>query len=297
MGFEPTTFSLARRRSTTELHPHGDPTTDRQCRDPESNWGHRDFQSRALPTELSRPYDSTECRTPHNFTLGHPNRQVSETRSQLQPRRPPRSPGCQRIAGRPAEEQHTGYRPRSPDRVAHSERALFPKRGSHPPGKKPDPRPNPACIRAIRLDLLKEKPHPAGLSAGLSAASTGQRLEGRRTVKPDWTAPATGQEYQGIEKWLPVLPEREYHLEERGSSAGRQRKTRPHSAAQAASAKILQNRALERKDRSTIRIPRFRGSRGSRLALSGSILPALSTEIQAGAGWYSPPAVPGDKHP
>ena len=56
MGFEPTTFSLARRRSTTELRPrcttclHG-----RECRDPGSNWGHRDFQSRALPTELSRP--------------------------------------------------------------------------------------------------------------------------------------------------------------------------------------------------------------------------------------------------
>ncbi len=28
---------------------------DRECRDTESNCGHRDFQSRALPTELSRP--------------------------------------------------------------------------------------------------------------------------------------------------------------------------------------------------------------------------------------------------
>ena len=27
----------------------------RWCREPESNWRHRDFQSRALPTELSRP--------------------------------------------------------------------------------------------------------------------------------------------------------------------------------------------------------------------------------------------------
>ena len=55
MRFELTTFSLARRRSTTELRPQ-----DlrffiyRECRDPGSNWGHRDFQSRALPTELSR---------------------------------------------------------------------------------------------------------------------------------------------------------------------------------------------------------------------------------------------------
>ena len=28
---------------------------DRWCREPGSNWRHRDFQSRALPTELSRP--------------------------------------------------------------------------------------------------------------------------------------------------------------------------------------------------------------------------------------------------
>ena len=56
MGFEPTTFSLARRRSTTEPRPHFlAALTDRECRDPGSNWGHRDFQSRALPTELSRP--------------------------------------------------------------------------------------------------------------------------------------------------------------------------------------------------------------------------------------------------
>ena len=40
----------------TELHPHCRPHSQTErCRDPESNWGHRDFQSRALPTELSRP--------------------------------------------------------------------------------------------------------------------------------------------------------------------------------------------------------------------------------------------------
>ena len=56
MGFEPTTFSLARRRSTTEPRPQVLAVlAGRECRDPGSNWGHRDFQSRALPTELSRP--------------------------------------------------------------------------------------------------------------------------------------------------------------------------------------------------------------------------------------------------
>ena len=55
MGFEPTTFSLARRRSTTEPRPRVGLVSDRECRDTESNCGHRDFQSRALPTELSRP--------------------------------------------------------------------------------------------------------------------------------------------------------------------------------------------------------------------------------------------------
>ena len=55
MGFEPTTFSLARRRSTTEPRPQVlAVAASRECRDPVSNWGPRDFQSRALPTELSR---------------------------------------------------------------------------------------------------------------------------------------------------------------------------------------------------------------------------------------------------
>ncbi len=59
MGFEPTTFSLARRRTTTVLRPRflGN-MISRECRDPGSNWGHRDFQSRALPTELSRQMSS-----------------------------------------------------------------------------------------------------------------------------------------------------------------------------------------------------------------------------------------------
>ena len=52
---EPTTFSLARRRTTAVLRPQFGPISDRECRDTELNCGHRDFQSRALPTELSRP--------------------------------------------------------------------------------------------------------------------------------------------------------------------------------------------------------------------------------------------------
>jgi hypothetical protein len=39
----------------TEPLPLDDATTLRWCREPGSNWRHRDFQSRALPTELSRP--------------------------------------------------------------------------------------------------------------------------------------------------------------------------------------------------------------------------------------------------
>ena len=41
--------SLARRHSTAELLP-----LLFWCRGPESNWGHADFQSAALPTELPR---------------------------------------------------------------------------------------------------------------------------------------------------------------------------------------------------------------------------------------------------
>ena len=69
MGFEPTTFSLARRRTTTVLRPHLVHRSDRECRDTESNCGHRDFQSRALPTELSRP-DGLSLSV-RDFTLGY----------------------------------------------------------------------------------------------------------------------------------------------------------------------------------------------------------------------------------
>jgi hypothetical protein len=55
MGFEPTTFSLARRRTTAVLRPRSVFFLTEKCRDTELNCGHRDFQSRALPTELSRP--------------------------------------------------------------------------------------------------------------------------------------------------------------------------------------------------------------------------------------------------
>ena len=42
----------------------GNQVLQKWCRDPESNWGHADFQSAALPAELSR----------HLFKVGSPNR-------------------------------------------------------------------------------------------------------------------------------------------------------------------------------------------------------------------------------
>jgi hypothetical protein len=71
MGFEPTTFSLARRRTTTVLRPQilVRKFLTEKCRDPGSNWGHRDFQSRALPTELSRP--DILLLSVRDFTRGH----------------------------------------------------------------------------------------------------------------------------------------------------------------------------------------------------------------------------------
>ena len=49
-------YPLARRRSTAELLPFLF-----WCRGPESNWGHADFQSAALPTELPRHREYCSC--------------------------------------------------------------------------------------------------------------------------------------------------------------------------------------------------------------------------------------------
>ena len=38
------------------------PTANRECREPESNWRHHNFQSCALPTELSRLIHFVKCR-------------------------------------------------------------------------------------------------------------------------------------------------------------------------------------------------------------------------------------------
>ena len=65
----------------TEPLPLERPTTGcRWCREPESNWRHRDFQSRALPTELSRPDGQPG--------FGHPSatRRISRASTALQRR-------------------------------------------------------------------------------------------------------------------------------------------------------------------------------------------------------------------
>ena len=53
-------YQLSHFRSVSPASP------DRWCREPNSNWRHRDFQSRALPTELSRPAPARRaCIQPH----------------------------------------------------------------------------------------------------------------------------------------------------------------------------------------------------------------------------------------
>ena len=60
-GFEPATPTLARLCSTPELLPLVCTLFNFKLtawwRDPELNWGHGDFQSPALPTELSRLFN------------------------------------------------------------------------------------------------------------------------------------------------------------------------------------------------------------------------------------------------
>ena len=55
--------------------------SDRECRDPGSNWGHRDFQSRALPTELSRP--DLYLLSVRDFTRGYRDCQARDTHTPI----------------------------------------------------------------------------------------------------------------------------------------------------------------------------------------------------------------------
>src|SRR4029079_4789243 len=87
----------------TEPLPLGTLHLERWCRGPGSNWRHRDFQSRALPTELPRP-DGQPCRLPvggpqdtTGFRDGVSERRVPDSPTPAPPARPTRS--C-RAAGR-----------------------------------------------------------------------------------------------------------------------------------------------------------------------------------------------------
>ena len=70
-GFEPATPTLARLCSTPELLPH---IIISWWRDPELNWGHADFQSAALPTELSRPLPNDLTSSLNKILMAGPTR-------------------------------------------------------------------------------------------------------------------------------------------------------------------------------------------------------------------------------
>ena len=78
-GFEPVTLCLASRCSTTEPLPP-------VCRGPELNWGHLDFQSSALPTELPRP---ASLNTPILYHVAGVVKKQVHARSMLPCFRPP----------------------------------------------------------------------------------------------------------------------------------------------------------------------------------------------------------------
>ena len=64
------------------------------CREPESNWRHRDFQSRALPTELSRPDAVTRLVA----------RRLAENTTALRPGGSPARAPAPRVAAKPRAE-------------------------------------------------------------------------------------------------------------------------------------------------------------------------------------------------
>ncbi len=72
----------------------------RWCREPESNWRHRDFQSRALPTELSRPDGQPG--------FGHPpaSRRISRAPTALQRMDAVRGPCAGSVARRSGRQRN-----------------------------------------------------------------------------------------------------------------------------------------------------------------------------------------------
>src|SRR5664280_3548779 len=73
------------------------------CREPGSNWRHRDFQSRALPTELSRPVQQTDW-LPVGARKGNTRERAAARKREGGRRaaeRPPMGRPPRRPAGRP----------------------------------------------------------------------------------------------------------------------------------------------------------------------------------------------------
>src|SRR6187455_1823526 len=96
-----------------------DPSTRGWCREPGSNWRHRDFQSRALPTELSRPDGQPAVGCPS--AVGTIPRAPAERQRTGSPGQPPLATAATDQDSRDDEDQRDDGidRERRADRVVH----------------------------------------------------------------------------------------------------------------------------------------------------------------------------------
>ncbi len=129
----PTTLSLL----TADDAPHCVRGGRFWCRGPESNWGHRDFQSLALPTELPRHLERARGFEPPTFSLAR-RRSTTELHPHIfrfrwtRPDSNRRSPPCKGGAFPTRPRAHTGKAPRPYHGADERTRTSTPRRAADP---------------------------------------------------------------------------------------------------------------------------------------------------------------------
>ncbi len=188
----------------------------RWCREPGSNWRHRDFQSRALPTELSRPDDRPRLVARRRGGGYHgPSEPFNEARwaARAAAGRSRRGPPSQSAVATPraAAVCSTGdrYPSRSRGRLPYVPRAIIRRRsgpGDRPvalanAAREPHPRSDGRGARQRDPDTGRRSPlndHMRHIWQRLSRVGDADRSAGTQALAPDRAAPPVSR---GRTRW------------------------------------------------------------------------------------------------